>query len=106
MSPEAFATMLWKMKTKWPPRGQLIVEMNTHRESRAAWLPKQMGPDDGPIDVTPYIAPGDNIIRFVQLSGQADRLFVLYVGRPDGERANSPATNGWDSWLSSLGLQS
>lgn len=42
MSPEAFATMLRKMKTKWPPRGQLIVEMNTHSESRTAWLPKQL----------------------------------------------------------------
>ena len=41
-SPEEFATALWQMKTRWPPRGQLIVEMNNESDARGSWLPRQL----------------------------------------------------------------
>jgi hypothetical protein len=41
-SAEEFASALWSLRTRWPPRGQLIVEINSQTNSRGGWFPKQL----------------------------------------------------------------
>ncbi|GJE88572.1 hypothetical protein PsYK624_046550 [Phanerochaete sordida] len=103
-SAEAVAAAFRDLRTQWPPRGQLIVEMNSHSAARGTWLPKRLGPDDGPLDVTAHIVSGTNTIRFVQLGGHADRLFTLYVGRPD--KRDETSLDGWENWANSVQTRS
>lgn len=61
------------------------------------------GPDDGPLDLTPHIIPGDNTLRLIQLSGLPDRIFVLYAGTPSPEEQKPYITNeDWERWASAV----
>ncbi|KIP03497.1 hypothetical protein PHLGIDRAFT_20230 [Phlebiopsis gigantea 11061_1 CR5-6] len=81
-TPEEFASAMWNVQTKWPRRGQLLLEVNGETDTPGSWIPKQLGPEDGPVDLTPHIVPGINTIRIIQLAAQTDRIFIVYAGSP------------------------
>ena len=39
---EDFASAMWGVRTKWPRRGQLLLEINGESDSRGSWIPKQL----------------------------------------------------------------
>ncbi|KAI0342637.1 hypothetical protein BDW22DRAFT_126613 [Trametopsis cervina] len=81
-SAEQFANALRDVPTEWPQRGKLMVETNAGQPSHHIFLPQQMGPQDGPLDITPVIQSGTNTIRLIQLGDLSDRLFILFAREP------------------------
>jgi len=41
-----------------------------------------------PLDVTDYIQPGSNVIRFIQLADMVHRTFILYASRAEPTNAS------------------
>ncbi|KAK7682654.1 hypothetical protein QCA50_014454 [Cerrena zonata] len=71
---------LGKINDEWPEPGKLIIELHAETGEQRIWLPRELS--KGCLDVSPYIRPGLNTARFVQLSDMSDRLFVLIASSP------------------------
>ncbi|KAJ7650084.1 hypothetical protein FB45DRAFT_9102 [Roridomyces roridus] len=80
-SPENMASAVAELETSWPQDGTLFVDINHEADCGRTWLPYDIDPTS-PIDVTNYIQPGPNVIRFIQLAGMVQRTFILYASRP------------------------
>ncbi|KAJ7126845.1 hypothetical protein C8R44DRAFT_617591, partial [Mycena epipterygia] len=77
---ENMAKAVAALETAWPSDGTLLLEMNKEGGSGKTWLPHDIDPAS-PLDVTEYIQPGPNIIRFIQLANMVERTFILYASR-------------------------
>ncbi|KII94628.1 hypothetical protein PLICRDRAFT_692981 [Plicaturopsis crispa FD-325 SS-3] len=71
-SAQALAGAVWNARSTWPTQGSLVVQIN----GKETIIPKV---NAGPIDVTAHVNPGDNVFRFMQLTNQSDRVYVLYT---------------------------
>ncbi|KAF8206256.1 hypothetical protein K438DRAFT_466222 [Mycena galopus ATCC 62051] len=76
-TPESLATALASLETAWPQDGTLFLDMNEGRGGKT-WLPNEFNPNT-PLDITKFIQPGLNVVRFIQLTGMAQRTFILYA---------------------------
>ncbi|KAJ7455316.1 hypothetical protein B0H11DRAFT_1666929, partial [Mycena galericulata] len=77
-SPETMATAVAGLETAWPQDGTLFLDINKGVSTGKTWLPYDIDPAS-PLDVTEYIQPGPNVIRFIQLAGMVQRTFILYA---------------------------
>jgi len=105
-SPESVATSLWNISTTWPPVGSLLVEVNPgHSYSSRIFLPLDMTPNTGPLDISAFICPGENRIRLVQLRELSAFVFVVHAGAPTAEErrhfaARAAEAQKWTKFLS------
>ncbi|KAJ6576674.1 hypothetical protein DFH09DRAFT_1149982 [Mycena vulgaris] len=89
-TPEGLAAAVAGLATAWPLDGTLILDMNRAGGGGNAWLPRDMDPT-APLDVTNYIRPGPNVIRFIQLASMLEHTFILYAS--PRESVNGPPQN-------------
>lgn len=86
MGPQASAEDITKVMasvpTEWPTPGTLIVDVNVGREGEQMWFADSMGEGSPPLDASPFIQPGANYLRVVQLADLSDRLFVVHAAPP------------------------
>ncbi|KAJ6531948.1 hypothetical protein B0H19DRAFT_1189283 [Mycena capillaripes] len=75
---ETMSTAVAGLETAWPRDGTLFVGMNEQESGGKTWLPNNIDPAS-PLDVTNYIRPGPNVIRFIQLASMVQRTFILYA---------------------------
>ncbi|KAF7336744.1 hypothetical protein MVEN_02109500 [Mycena venus] len=76
---ESIAAAVAELETAWPQDGTLFVDININEGSGGkTWLPYEIDPAS-PLDVTNYIQPGPNVIRFIQLAGMVERTFILHA---------------------------
>ncbi|KAJ7908040.1 hypothetical protein B0H13DRAFT_1617903, partial [Mycena leptocephala] len=85
-TPERLATAVAGLETAWPREGTLFLDMNHGGSNKKSWVPYEIDPSS-PLDVTSFIQPGLNIIRFIQLTGMTDRTFILYASCREAEPA-------------------
>ncbi|KAL6301389.1 hypothetical protein BKA93DRAFT_469833 [Sparassis latifolia] len=91
-SPRDVAQMLWDIPTAWPQPGTLIVEMNeSHPRGAHVWFSEDMGPTNGPLDLTACLHAGRNTVRLLQLGDMSDRLFVVHAAFPSSEERDRAA---------------
>lgn len=72
-------TLLAKLRTTWPKKGSLLVEVNG-----VGCFPNDMDPEipSPPLDVTRSIQIGTNTIRVLQLSVDGPKTFILLAHHP------------------------
>ncbi|KAH8101029.1 hypothetical protein BXZ70DRAFT_147051 [Cristinia sonorae] len=73
------------ISTRWPSLGSVIVDINKDNGDPAyyhSWIPVDLV---GPLDVSPYIKPGKNTARFIQLADLSEFVFVLHATKPSDE---------------------
>ncbi|KAJ7678959.1 hypothetical protein DFH06DRAFT_974493 [Mycena polygramma] len=102
---ETMATAVAGLKTSWPENGMLFLDMNVEGSRGKTWLPYDIDPAS-PLDVTKYIQPGPNVIRFIQLTSMEDRTFILYASRREREPTRSLPDPVSDFFGNSAGGQS
>ncbi|KAI0719377.1 hypothetical protein C8T65DRAFT_736708 [Cerioporus squamosus] len=87
-TPADIVAALWDMKPDWPAQGSLVVQVSPSsqkdpsRHVGRAWLPLDLRPDLGHLDITSCIGPGKNIINLIQLQGMSDRFFAVHATEP------------------------
>lgn len=81
------AAGLAKLATRWPKRGTLIVDLNHGRPDQKVWMPTNLGPEQGALDVSPLLHAGWNEVRFIQLDNMEKYVYMLHAWVPsDGEK--------------------
>ncbi|KAJ7923915.1 hypothetical protein B0H13DRAFT_2315918 [Mycena leptocephala] len=85
-TPETVATAVAGLEIAWPRDGTLFLDMNYGGCNGKSWVPYEIDPIL-PLDVTRFIQPGLNIIRLIQLTGMADRTFILHASYREPEPA-------------------
>ncbi|RDX57190.1 hypothetical protein OH76DRAFT_1328211, partial [Lentinus brumalis] len=84
-TPADIVAALWEMKPDWPAQGSLVVQVgpslqkDPSRPVGRAWLPLDLRPDLGHLDITSCIGPGKNSINLIQLQGMSDRFFAVHA---------------------------
>ncbi|KZP23857.1 hypothetical protein FIBSPDRAFT_930341 [Athelia psychrophila] len=76
--PQVLANAMWNIKTQWPPSGSLIIQMKIGNTWSRSWLPEALGSDMPPLDVTAYIRPGTNHLRFIHLGDLSAYTFLIH----------------------------
>ncbi|KAF8627069.1 hypothetical protein AX17_006408 [Amanita inopinata Kibby_2008] len=71
------ANAIRRIDISWPPKGQLIAEVNPGRDWGQRWLPRHLGETRPPIDITEHVHQGMNVVRFIQLAGLTDYMFFV-----------------------------
>ncbi|KAJ6572947.1 hypothetical protein B0H10DRAFT_2106119 [Mycena sp. CBHHK59/15] len=80
-TPEEMATAISGLEMAWPGDGTLFLDMNKEEIGGGkTWVPSEIDPTL-PLDVTNFIQPGSNTIRFIQLTSMAECTFILYASR-------------------------
>ncbi|KIJ92988.1 hypothetical protein K443DRAFT_61974, partial [Laccaria amethystina LaAM-08-1] len=78
-SAEDVAIALSTIEGRWPPIGNLIIEVNPGTSHGHTWLPFDLQPTSPSVNLEDHIHEGRNVVRLIQLAGMADRIFVLYA---------------------------
>ncbi|KAK6988804.1 hypothetical protein R3P38DRAFT_3442932 [Favolaschia claudopus] len=65
----------FRAQTTWPRDGTLFIDLNDDAGGKS-WLPWELEPC-WPLDITDYVRPGVNTVRFIQLEGMAHLTFVI-----------------------------
>lgn len=94
-TPQDVATAVSNINTEWPYQGTLIVEVNSHKSFGKTWLPRRLTQNHPPLDVTGCIGEGTNVVRLIQLTDLADKIFVLHAMPSSTEPPNSAAAD-WE----------
>ncbi|KAJ7852909.1 hypothetical protein B0H14DRAFT_2205879, partial [Mycena olivaceomarginata] len=76
--PERVTAAVAGLEMAWPRDGTLFLDINHGGKPGRAGYHARLTPTV-PLDVTSFIQPGLNIIRLIQLTGMADRTFILYA---------------------------
>ncbi|TFK40435.1 hypothetical protein BDQ12DRAFT_602503 [Crucibulum laeve] len=97
-SADDVATVMSKIKTGWPMSGHLLIEVNPKKSFAKAWLPYELDPETPP-ELKGYVQEGTNVVRFTQLSGMSDCVFVLYAS---ATKTPEPAFTNLDGYLATM----
>ncbi|KAJ7592910.1 hypothetical protein C8J56DRAFT_885982 [Mycena floridula] len=88
LGPDNTPAAIWATRSRWPPKGSLIVQINPSETWGGTWFPDDMASDpDSPsaLDISSTIRRGKNIVRCIQLSG-LQSTFIIQASecqRPD-----------------------
>ncbi|KAF8071796.1 hypothetical protein FPV67DRAFT_897889 [Lyophyllum atratum] len=95
---EDMAMELSKLKPEWPPQGSLVVQVNPTERHGRSWLPLEMYPRSPALDLTDFIREGRNVIKLIQLTDMADKMFVLHAmpSSADNEELAPYPPTYWD----------
>ncbi|KAK6981729.1 hypothetical protein R3P38DRAFT_2807925 [Favolaschia claudopus] len=63
-----------RAQTTWPRDGTLFIDLNDDAGGKS-WPPWELEPCL-PLDITNYVRPGTNTVRFIQLEGMAHLTFI------------------------------
>ncbi|KAJ7188217.1 hypothetical protein C8R46DRAFT_1205400 [Mycena filopes] len=85
---ESIAKIVASLRTEWPPERTLFVQINGGGPRGRTWLPSQIASSTR-LDVTQYVHPGLNVVRFVQLASLSKYTFVLHVSRRDNSHLDA-----------------
>ncbi|KAJ7170818.1 hypothetical protein C8R43DRAFT_875160 [Mycena crocata] len=81
---ESMAVAIAGLQTAWPQDGMLFLDINREASCGKAWVPYDIDVAS-PLEVTNYIQPGTNVVRFIQLTSMVERTFILYASRRESE---------------------
>ncbi|CDO69724.1 hypothetical protein BN946_scf184687.g9 [Trametes cinnabarina] len=87
-SREDIVDAMWNIKTEWPSRGTLLIDIASD-DFLGPCMPE---PDSGPLDITQAIHRGANKLRLIQLADMSSKLFVVHATEPSGEERRKVGT--------------
>ncbi|KAJ7188233.1 hypothetical protein C8R46DRAFT_1205414 [Mycena filopes] len=85
---ESIAKIVASLRTEWPPERTLFVQINGGGPRGRTWLPSQIASSTR-LDVTQYVYPGLNVVRFTQLASLSKYTFVLHVSPRDNSHLDA-----------------
>ncbi|KAJ7475989.1 hypothetical protein FB451DRAFT_1245393 [Mycena latifolia] len=95
-TPSTMAAAIAGLATHWPSDGTLILDINKEAaDGGKTWLPHDIDPTT-PLDVTDYIRPGRNAIRFIQLADMLQHTFILCASRREPPSDSNPTDASQD----------
>ncbi|KAJ3557608.1 hypothetical protein NM688_g1387 [Phlebia brevispora] len=77
-APATVVAALQSIPTQWPHPGKLILQLNDDSPVSRRYFPNELGPKDGPLDMSGHIIPGRNTLKVIQLADLSACVFVLY----------------------------
>ncbi|KAG6821327.1 hypothetical protein H0H93_000188 [Arthromyces matolae] len=69
------------LKTEWPERGTLLVQMNPAKPHKRSWFPEHLHPLSPYLEIAGSVREGRNVLRLIQLEDMSSNVFMLHAMR-------------------------